>query len=242
MYYLQSRYYDPELGRFINVDSYVSTGQGILGNNMFAYCGNNPVRNADKTGHAWYDTLWDWFNTMAGISNPVSTLNAIGALTVAAVQGRWSDLKSDWDNGCLNPFNQSEDVALKSKVLGFYKGSTVVRQNNAGTFSLFGTIWAESNIGSVDLRHEYGHSVQEHLLGPCFLMTVGVPSVSYYWYDYLTNGSSIDYYSNPWERTADWLGGVSGSERNYKSGSLAWGIAENLLGPIVIPVYFIFGY
>ena len=166
LYYLQSRYYSPEVGRFINADKYVSTGQGILGNNMFAYCNNNPVRNADKSGHAWYDTLWDWFNTAAGISNPISTLNAIGALTVAAIQGRWSDLKSDWDNGCLNPFNQSEDVALESKVLGFYKGSTVVRQNNVGTFSLFGTVWAESNIDSADLRHEYGHSVQEHLLGP----------------------------------------------------------------------------
>ena len=43
LYYLQSRYYDPEVGRFINADALVSTGQGILGNNMFAYCGNNPV-------------------------------------------------------------------------------------------------------------------------------------------------------------------------------------------------------
>jgi RHS repeat-associated protein len=35
-YYLQSRYYDPQVGRFLNADSYVSTGQGILGHNMFA--------------------------------------------------------------------------------------------------------------------------------------------------------------------------------------------------------------
>ena len=41
--YLQSRYYDPELSRFINADALVSTGQGILGNNMFAYCRNNSV-------------------------------------------------------------------------------------------------------------------------------------------------------------------------------------------------------
>ena len=43
-YYVSSRYYDPEVGRFINADSLVSTGQGILGNNMFAYCLNNPVK------------------------------------------------------------------------------------------------------------------------------------------------------------------------------------------------------
>ena len=51
-YYLQSRYYDPELGRFINADTFASTGQGILGNNMFAYCGNNPISFSDPSGHA----------------------------------------------------------------------------------------------------------------------------------------------------------------------------------------------
>ena len=50
LYYLQSRYYNPELGRFINADIYLSTGQGILGYNMFAYCGNNPVNRVDYTG------------------------------------------------------------------------------------------------------------------------------------------------------------------------------------------------
>ena len=50
LYYLQSRYYDPELGRFINADSYASTGQGIIGHNMFAYCLNNPIGNFDPQG------------------------------------------------------------------------------------------------------------------------------------------------------------------------------------------------
>ena len=49
-YYLQSRYYDPEIGRFINADVYTSTGQGLLGNNMFAYCNDNPVNNVDPLG------------------------------------------------------------------------------------------------------------------------------------------------------------------------------------------------
>ena len=43
LYYLQSRYYDPELCRFLNADAFISTGQGELGNNMFAYCLNNPI-------------------------------------------------------------------------------------------------------------------------------------------------------------------------------------------------------
>ena len=56
-YYLQSRYYDPVLCRFINADSYASTGQGFLGYNMFAYCNNGPVNRADPSGASWLDVL-----------------------------------------------------------------------------------------------------------------------------------------------------------------------------------------
>ena len=54
MYYLQSRYYDSKICRFINADGYASTGQGLTGNNMFAYCGNNPVNRVDPTGEIWF--------------------------------------------------------------------------------------------------------------------------------------------------------------------------------------------
>ena len=50
LYYLNSRYYDPVTGRFINADGYVSTGQDISGFNMFAYCNNNPVNMLDPNG------------------------------------------------------------------------------------------------------------------------------------------------------------------------------------------------
>ena len=58
-YYLQSRYYDPALGRFINADSYASTGQGFLGYNMFAYCENNPVIGEDTDGNR-YERATEW--------------------------------------------------------------------------------------------------------------------------------------------------------------------------------------
>ena len=49
-YYLQSRYYDPENHRFINADSFASTGQGIVGTNMFAYVNSDPVNCIDADG------------------------------------------------------------------------------------------------------------------------------------------------------------------------------------------------
>ena len=57
LYYLQSRYYNPEWGRFLNADGLVATGQDLTGNNMFAYCGNNPVNRVDSTGREWFTIM-----------------------------------------------------------------------------------------------------------------------------------------------------------------------------------------
>ena len=57
LYYLQSRYYDPETCRFINADAFTSTGQGILGSNMFAYCENEPIARTDPSGEFFLTAL-----------------------------------------------------------------------------------------------------------------------------------------------------------------------------------------
>ena len=71
-YYLNSRYYDPEVGRFISADGYVSTGQGIFSNNMFAYCGNNPINRFDSTGHFWSSILEFVKTAVAEIGNALA--------------------------------------------------------------------------------------------------------------------------------------------------------------------------
>ena len=78
MYYLQSRYYNPELGRFINADAFASTGQGLLGNNMLAYCGNNPINRKDSSGN-WFETGWDFFTIGLGIADVVEDPSDISA-------------------------------------------------------------------------------------------------------------------------------------------------------------------
>ena len=50
LYYLKSRYYDPEINRFISADVLVSTGQRLLGFNMYIYCENNPANAFDPDG------------------------------------------------------------------------------------------------------------------------------------------------------------------------------------------------
>lgn len=46
-----SRYYDSEIGRFINSDTFVVTANGLNGCNMYSYCLNNPVNYVDYSGN-----------------------------------------------------------------------------------------------------------------------------------------------------------------------------------------------
>ena len=51
-YYLNSRYYDPVMHKFLNADStsYLGANGDLIGYNLYAYCGNNPVMNNDPLG------------------------------------------------------------------------------------------------------------------------------------------------------------------------------------------------
>lgn len=59
-YYLQSRYYDPEIGRWISADDVTMLGANgdFASLNLYAYCGNNPVSRSDSDGYAW-ETAFD---------------------------------------------------------------------------------------------------------------------------------------------------------------------------------------
>lgn len=59
-YYLNSRYYDPNTGRFISADSIESLGatpDQLSDKNLYAYCDNNPVNRVDEGGEFWISAL-----------------------------------------------------------------------------------------------------------------------------------------------------------------------------------------
>lgn len=61
LYYLQSRYYDPITGRFLNADALFDTQSGTpLSTNMFAYCENDPINYIDPYGYASYKNSYTY--------------------------------------------------------------------------------------------------------------------------------------------------------------------------------------
>ena len=79
LYYLKSRYYDPEICRFITIDdiSYIDvTQEYINGINLYAYCFNNPINTDDENGN-----LPRWLKWLIG------GLAFVGALVLTGLTG-----------------------------------------------------------------------------------------------------------------------------------------------------------
>ena len=81
-YYLNSRYYDPKVGRFVNADEIVSGSDGSLqGKNLFAYCFNNPVNLDDSNGN------WPrWITAAVTVVAAVVTVAAVATGNFAAAE------------------------------------------------------------------------------------------------------------------------------------------------------------
>ena len=56
LYYVSSRYYDPEVNRFISPDTIdvLEVQDDLYDKNLYAYCDNNPVMRVDSSGAVWH--------------------------------------------------------------------------------------------------------------------------------------------------------------------------------------------
>lgn len=89
LYYLKSRYYDPETGRFITIDdiSYIDPGT-INGLNLYAYCGDNPVMRTDSQGTNWWNNFW----------------NGVGNFFTRDIPNFFTKTIPNWWNGSVVPW------------------------------------------------------------------------------------------------------------------------------------------
>ncbi|MBO5016359.1 MAG: RHS repeat-associated core domain-containing protein [Bacteroidaceae bacterium] len=145
IYYLNSRYYDPQIGRFINADAFVSTGLGLFGNNMFAYSLNNPVNMTDDTGNwpKWISNLWDaitdFFSPITGATTKTySDGDSDGHITLTT---GYSDF-SLGATGQEQVVDSKRSIYQKDGFVGLTGEASIVnvngrigsRQNNIGTY------------------------------------------------------------------------------------------------------------
>ncbi|MDY0294808.1 MAG: RHS repeat-associated core domain-containing protein [Acholeplasmataceae bacterium] len=135
LYYLNARYYDPSIGRFISADSinYLdpSSGQGL---NLYAYCGNNPVMFTDSTGY--------WFGFDDIVTGPIDEILVLGLLIVAAVIGipGAADALDDLTGVLNNTFNSVREKINEAKkaipVMIVLAITSVQKKSNTGAYAI----------------------------------------------------------------------------------------------------------
>ena len=57
LYYLRSRYYNPQQLRWINSDNIIAVNSGFTAANNYVYCGNSPINRYDANGRSWKDVV-----------------------------------------------------------------------------------------------------------------------------------------------------------------------------------------
>jgi len=81
LYYLKSRYYNPDWGRFINADSFGGEVGALLSHNVFAYCMNNPINLSDPSGYwsilSWLSDIYD--SVVDVVQDVVDFVQGVGA-------------------------------------------------------------------------------------------------------------------------------------------------------------------
>ena len=141
------------------------------------------------------------FNGNLGIPAQLG-ITSLSYLGIALSSVFDENIKNDMNMINWNIYNTNEDCVVNAKKVSFYKGVPVFKfnHNRAGSFlAIFMTKGKET---ITTLRHEYGHNIQQLLLGPVkYFLCIMMPS----WQEW----SNRYYYDRPWEITADIFGGVT---------------------------------
>ncbi|KLU74971.1 DNRLRE domain-containing protein [Clostridium botulinum] len=125
LYYLNSRFYNPEWDRFINSDSLGGSTGELLSHNTFAYCSNNPIVRQDSNGYIW-DTILDIgcaiydfarFVMNPTWSNGVDLAWDVGAVFVPCVPGSYAKKAFKF----ASKAHGSGKSVKSSRILGSYK-------------------------------------------------------------------------------------------------------------------------
>ena len=124
-YYLQSRYYDPVIGRFINADlpEYAAlSATDITGTNLFAYCKNDPINHADEDG--------EWLNLVIG-----AVVGGVISGVMAGISSYRETGKVDWAIVGVNAASGAISGAIAATGIGLVGSIGANAAIGAGTYA-----------------------------------------------------------------------------------------------------------
>ena len=136
LYFLKTRYYDPEIGRFMTIDdiSYLDP-ESINGLNLYAYCLNNPMRYVDPLGKSVILTIL----AVIGLSS------IIGAASGAIMSGLAYVMETN-EFDALDFWASVAGGAVSGGIMGAVSGITLITGGTAGAMiGLFAGVGAMSN-------------------------------------------------------------------------------------------------
>lgn len=161
---------------------------------------------SDESGH-WPKFITKAVNAVKKAVKAVGSVLAIGkaALDISPTTAKIAVASGLAVGRVKQPLRIFTKV-FKSKVFSSYKGTPVLKQSILnGSMSISNTIFLDKGEDRISvLKHEWGHTVHESLMGSTkYITKIAIPSVT---------GNKLHfepYYSQPWERSADFFGGAN---------------------------------
>ena len=176
MYYLQSRYYDPNTGRFINADdtNYLDATGTVLGCNLFAYCENDPVNFVDAKG-SLSSSVINFVVKYAvysypSVGNALTTYYTYKGLIYSAanlyLSKKGYELARRMFNHGMYGYGKSPSKSLKDLAVSRLRNSNimnkiinnVLRYKSVTNFTKYGTVeFKNNNFVNADLYYSLQH-------------------------------------------------------------------------------------